>query len=230
LGDVICEDQNLEGAQEELAEIISISYAKGYFVFVFGGGHEVALPHFNGIRNASAGNQSIGIINIDAHFDLRIPEGKGSSGTPFYQIAEVCKSKDEDFNYFVAGIQRSANTQALFNRAEELGVTYILAADLNEKYLGTVIQQLDKFIQKVDLIYLTICLDVFDISVAPGVSAPSANGIQPGIAIELITKIIQSGKLVTADIAEHNPLLDQDEKTSKLASKLIFEVLTNYQE
>jgi formiminoglutamase len=230
LGDVVCDDQNLEGTQIELQDMIKSAHTKGYFVFVLGGGHEVAYPHFTGIRNAISENESIGIINIDAHFDLRVPEEHGSSGTPFYQIAEACKSRNDAFRYFVVGIQRSANTQALFRRAEDLGVTYILASDLIEKYLDTVENQLNEFLEQVDHIMLTICLDVFDISVAPGVSAPSANGIQPGIAIELINKILQSGKLVTADIAELNPSLDQDDKTSRLASKLAFEILTNYQE
>jgi formiminoglutamase len=230
LGDVVCDDQNLEGAQNELEDMISTAHAKGFFVFVLGGGHEVAYPHFMGIRNGIPEKESIGIINIDAHFDLRIPEGQGSSGTPFYQIAEACKIRNDPFRYFVAGIQKSANTQALFRRAEDLGVTYILASDLNEKYLNTVENQLREFLEPVDHIMLTICLDVFDISIAPGVSAPSANGIQSGIAIELINKILQSGKLVTANIAELNPSLDQDDKTSRLASKLVFEILTNYQE
>jgi hypothetical protein len=58
------------------------------------------------------------------------------------------------------------------------------------------------------------------------VSAPTANGILPGMAIELINKIAQSGKLVAADIAALNPSLDRDEKTSRLASKLAMEILT----
>jgi formiminoglutamase len=226
VGNVVCDDHDLESAQEELQEIISSINSKGYFVFVFGGGHEVAYPHFMGIRNSIPVNKTIGIINLDAHFDLRIPENQGTSGTPFYQIAQGCKSRNESFNYFVAGIQRSANTKALFKRAEELGVNYIPAPAIAE----TSMRQLDEFIRQVDFIYLTICMDVFDISVAPGVSAPSSNGIMPGIAIELINKVLQSGKMVSADIAELNPPLDQDDKTSRLASKLVFEILTNYQE
>lgn len=226
VGNVVCDDHDLEVAQEELQEIITSINSKGFFVFVFGGGHEVAYPHFMGIRNSIPVNKTIGIINLDAHFDLRIPENQGTSGTPFYQIAQRCKSRKEPFNYFVAGIQRSANTKALFKRAGELGVNYILATAINESKM----RQMEEFILQVDFIYLTICMDVFDISVAPGVSAPSANGIQLGITIKLINKIIESGKLISADIAELNPSLDQDDKTSRLASKLAFEILTNYQE
>ena len=188
----------------------------------------MAFPHFMGIRNSIQKDKTIGIINIDAHFDLRLPEDSASSGTPFYQIATYCQANQIPFHYLVAGIQPSANTKALFKRAEDFGVTHIPISDITTNSLERKLSTIVQFIDCVDHVYLTICLDVFDISVAPGVSAPSAIGLQPQIALEIISKIVASGKLITADIAELNPSLDQDDKTAKLASKLVFEILTNY--
>jgi formiminoglutamase len=227
-GDVVCEDENLEGAQEELQELVASVRSKGYFIFIFGGGHEVAYPHFMGIRKSIPDDKTIGIVNIDAHFDLRLPEDKASSGTPFFQISEFCQANSQQFRYMAIGIQRSANTQALFARAAELGVTHIPSSDLRERNMDLVRQQIEDFIGQVDIVYLTVCLDVFDISFAPGVSAPSAIGIHPAMALELISMIGASGKLISADIAELNPSVDQGDKTSKLASKLTFEIITSY--
>ena len=56
---------------------------------------------------------SLGIINIDAHFDLRSYEEQPSSGTMFRQILE----HDENSSYFVLGIQRYGNTQELFDHS-----------------------------------------------------------------------------------------------------------------
>jgi formiminoglutamase len=61
----------------------------------------------------------------------------------------------------------------------------------------------------------------------PGVSAPSASGIQAVVASEIILKCKKSGKLITADIAELNPSLDHDNKTARLAAQLSFEILTD---
>ena len=228
-GDVICTDHDLEGAQNELQNLITTIKTKGYFPFVFGGGHEVAFPHFMGLFDATPKERHIGIINIDAHFDLRIPEDKPSSGTPFFQISKICQENHRPFNYFCIGIQHSANTQALFERANSLDVEYILANEINETMIHNHINHIKNFIEKVDYIYLTICLDVFDISFAPGVSAPSAIGLHPNITLDLIKEIVGSGKLISADIAELNPSLDQDNKTSKLASKLTYEIITEFQ-
>jgi len=229
IGDITCDDNDLEAAQAEFQKVVAKINSKGYFVFGFGGGHEIAFPHYAGLLDSTSKDKTIGIINIDAHFDLRLPEDKASSGTPFYQIAMNSMEEELPFNYFVIGIQKSSNTQALFKRAEDFGVHYINSHDLKEDNLHLQKEKVKKFMHQVDYIFLTICMDVFDISVAPGVSAPSIIGLQPFLALEIINVIVHSGKLISADIAELNPSVDQDDKTSKLASKLIFEILTDYQ-
>ena len=100
---------------------------------------------------------------------------------------------------------------------------------MKESLLINHIQRINKFIERVDYVYLTICLDAFDMSFALGVSAPSAIGLCPNLVLELIREIVGSGKLISADIAELNPSLDQDNKTSKLASKLAYEIITDFQ-
>ena len=64
----------------------------------------------------------MGIINLDAHFDLRDHAHVRSSGTPFSQIAEDCQKRSWLFQYACLGVSRSANTQALYKRAEALNV------------------------------------------------------------------------------------------------------------
>jgi len=228
-GNVVCENEDLAGAQAELQGLISIARTSGYFPFVFGGGHEVAYPHFMGLSNATPEDQTMGIINFDAHFDLRIPEPNPSSGTPFYQIANECNLAKKSFRYFCIGIQQSSNTQALFHRARTLGVEYFTAHDLFKLSKERQINKLITFIQSVDSIYFTICLDVFDISVAPGVSAPSSMGIRPESVLHFIHEITKTGKLIGADLAELSPPLDQNEMTAKLAGKLAYEILMGSQ-
>ena len=83
---------------------------------ILGGGHETAYGHYLGVRNYIGKEAKLGIINIDAHFDLRPYNEQPSSGTMFRQILE----QDENSSYLVLGIQRYGNTQALFDKADEL--------------------------------------------------------------------------------------------------------------
>lgn len=57
------------------------------------------------------------IVNLDAHFDLRTAH-EANSGTPFRQIQAWCAEQRWPFEYRVFGINRDANTTALFQRAQ----------------------------------------------------------------------------------------------------------------
>ena len=137
VGTITVHHTNLEGGHDSLSSAVDALISKGHTVIVLGGGHETAFGSHRGLRRATGG--SVGIINIDAHFDLRVAD-QPTSGTPFRQIADIT---GKDFNYTVFGISRPNNTRALFSEAEKLGVSYYTddelaaAAELVEKKFAT---------------------------------------------------------------------------------------------
>lgn len=224
LGNIVCEGDNLESTQMQFAELISFCHKQSHKTIGLGGGHEIAWAHYLGLMPHYP---NLGIINFDAHFDLR-PHKKGqpgTSGTPFSQIAAHCETHQRPFNYCCIGIQQEGNTSSLFQRAQELNVSYLSAEKLHLHDLAYQIAFLDEFMQQVDHIYLSICLDVLAESYAPGVSAPQALGLTPWQIIPLLKHIVQSGKVVSLDVAELSPPFDQNEKTARLAALIIAELL-----
>ncbi len=212
-GDISCNDGNLELAQHRLGEDVCHALRQRHKVMVFGGGHEVAWGSFQGIGNyllqkqhAVDGSDNgeprkaprIGIINFDAHFDLRNPPAgtqsqKGSSGTPFHQIARFCEMNNWPFRYACLGLSRTSNTQALYEKADALGVLYRDDEDMTQANLPDIQESLGQFIDQCDYLYLTIDLDVFPAATAPGVSAPAARGVSFDI-IEPLLKTILAAK------------------------------------
>ncbi|ANQ47722.1 formimidoylglutamase [Flammeovirga sp. MY04] len=229
LGNIQCLNEDLEQAQINLGQLITKALLSGYQPFVWGGGHEIAYAHYLGIRDfmdQKHPGKTLGIVNIDAHFDLREPNPLPSSGTPFYQIAQDQKERGEDFNYLVIGIQKNSNTKRLYNIADELGARYISGRRLTEADKVGTTHKLVGFMDKVDFIYQTTCLDVFAAHYAPGVSASAFNGISPNPTfMKLFKKIHKSGKVISSDIAELNPTYDIDRRTAKLAAALSFEIV-----
>jgi formiminoglutamase len=219
-GNITCEDQNLEKTQENLAEKVSKILQKNAKSIVLGGGHEVTFAHYSGIKKAFP-NQKIGIINLDAHFDNREPEnGVGaSSGTGFWQIAQ-----EGEIHSLHIGIQKNSNTLKLFDTAHQFGMKYILADEIFFENLPKIYQQIDELILSVDQLYLTICMDVFNASIAPGVSAAAYNGIfADATFLHFYRHILKSEKLVALDVAEVNPDFDIAERTARLAASLVNE-------
>jgi len=218
-GNIMCEDENLEIAQQELANTVSIILKKGGKSIVMGGGHEVTYAHYSGVRDAYP-DTKIGIINFDAHFDNREPVGGlATSGTGFWQIAQ-----EGTINSLHIGIQRNSNTLKLFDIAHQFGMKYILADELFFENLPRLYIEINRFIETVDVLYVTICMDVFNASIAPGVSAQAYNGIMADATFMHIYKhILASHKLKALDVAEVNPQYDIQDRTARLAACLINE-------
>ena len=220
-GDVSCPDGDLDAAHGRLAERVAAALDLGHFPLVLGGGHEVAFGSWSGLNRHLGGSGRVGIINLDAHFDLRMKQEQASSGTPFFQIAEQCAAQGTPFRYACLGVAETANTQALFARADELGVWYVKDEAMSERALPTLLSGLDAFIADCDHLYLTIDLDVLPAAVMPGVSAPAACGVELAVIEPLIAHIRASGKLRLADLAEYNPTLDQDNRSARVAARLV---------
>ena len=219
-GNIKCENGNLEEAQNLLGEKVKIVLEKGAKSIVLGGGHEVMFAHYSGIRKAFP-EKKIGIINIDAHFDNREinPKIGASSGTGFWQIAQT-----EKIHSLHIGIQKNSNTLKLFDTAHQFGMKYILAEELFFENLPYISEKIDQFINEADLLYITICMDVFNASIAPGVSAAAYNGIFADAAFMHFYKhLLKSEKLIALDVAEVNTKIDINDRTARLSASLINE-------
>ncbi|MFT5886216.1 MAG: formiminoglutamase [Arcticibacterium sp.] len=220
VGNVVCDDTNLESTQQNLSDIISQLVSHNIFSIVIGGGHDVAYGHFKGLQQGLnlKENSKIGIINFDAHFDLR-PVGKaGNSGTPFSQILE---EHGDRVKYLALGIQQQSNTKELFNNADRLGVKHLFNYDCEVSNIKAIFSTIDTFQAEVDHLYVTIDMDGFSSAYAPGVSAPSPMGFTPFFVFKTLEYLFKTKKVVGLDIAELSPKYDLDNATARLAARLL---------
>jgi len=225
-GDILCTDSDLESAQHALGEAVSLLLRQGITPIVLGGGHEVAWGHYQGIAKYSV-QESLGIINFDAHFDMRplLPDHQGSSGTPFLQIAEAHRATQRRFDYNCIGIQRAGNVRALFETAKRYDTHIFLAEELHQSRYEKCIDFVSEVINRNQLIYLSLCLDVFAAPYAPGVSAPQTLGLTPWQVLPFIRQLAASGKVISYDIAELSPPYDVDGRTAKLAAHCVYDII-----
>ena len=224
-GLVKCVKEDMESCQLAFSKIIEQLITRNIFPIGIGGGHDIAYGHFMGVYEAliNKPNHKIGIINFDAHFDLRPTVDATNSGTPFNQIIAAMKQKNEMVDYLVLGIQQQSNTKELFDIATKENVQYLTSFECEptDSAIELVHEKLAAFIQQNDYIYVSIDLDGFSSAYAPGVSAPSPLGFAPHFVYKILSFIFASKKVISCDLAELNPTLDQDNITSNLAAKLV---------
>lgn len=221
-GDVTTQGEDLEGGQAEVGRQLAELRRSAPLSILLGGGHESAWASYLGMAEQCRGRR-LGILNLDAHFDLRRAD-RPTSGTPFLQIAEDRAATDDPFDYRVIGISEANNTRALFDTARELGADWL--TDVESQQADTVVAQVREFAEQVDELYLTIDLDVLPASVAPGVSAPAGLGVPAHVILAACTAAAGSGKLRHADVVELNPSFDVDSRTARTAARLIQTILS----
>lgn len=229
-GNFYCKDQKLLQSQKELGRGVYNILSNNMFPIVLGGGHETTFGNFLGIKKfiSKKNNKKIGIINFDAHFDLRPYKTRGNSGTMFSQIFDVTKQEKINLSYMCLGIQISGNTKKLFQKADDLKVNYLYAKDINRESLIKTFDKVDEFISNKDYIYITICSDVFSSAFAPGVSSPQPFGMDPELLITIFKHILKfRDKVISFDISEVSPRFDSDNRTAKLAAIIIFALINN---
>ncbi len=226
-------DHSFAAVSHRQHQLLLRSLRDGHFPVVLGGGHEISIASYQALSDFSAEAVTItedqqpqlipprvGVINFDAHFELR-PSLSLRSGSAFH--AAWCYSKDQQrsFDFLGLGICDHANSQAMFKLAEDLGCQWLLDNQMTTRNKKHVQAQLDSFIDSVDCIQLSIDLDVFSSSIAPGANMTRMHGVSLSMVEWAIKHIMASGKVKIVDIAELNPEYDYDNQTAKLATKLI---------
>lgn len=231
-GDVVVDGTGLEDGQAAAGQAVASALnAPGTsLTVILGGGHETAWSSYLGLRRSQLlGSVSRplrwGVLNLDAHFDLR-REDRPTSGTPFLQMARAEEEAGHaPLNYAVLGIAQPANTGVLFSRARELGVRWMTDVECAEAGASGVSAFVEEFAAEVDVLYLSVDLDVLPAAVAPGVSAPAALGVDTGLIAAAVRAAASSGKLRLLDVVELNPALDVDQRTARTAARLIDEAV-----
>jgi formiminoglutamase len=209
---------SLEGSHERLADVVAETLRQNLLPIVLGGGHDLAYADFCGLRKVY---EHIGLVNFDAHFDLRPVVSERNSGTPFYQIVE--EHPDVATRFVEIGLQPSANVVSHYAYAQKKGIKIFPLQTVFDSGIENVLQTTADIITAgSDAVYCTMDLDGIEMSSASGVSAPQVLGLSPREMIAAATWAARLGNIKLLDIAEYNPTYDRDAQTAKLAALLIW--------
>jgi formiminoglutamase len=226
LGDVDVEGDDLEAGQAMLGQHVARALAEHDRLIVLGGGHETAFGSYLGLCEHFP-DQHIGIINLDAHLDLRTPGAAGpSSGTPFNQMRQA---DPDGFDYLCLGLAEESNTMALIERAADWGARIVMDHDLIADK-GAADGEIQAIARRSDILYLTIDIDLLPHYQAPGVSAPAARGVSLAVVEYLVETVISAADshgctLPLADIVELSPPHDRNGMTARSAALLVRRML-----
>jgi len=218
LTDVSIAHGNIEQA---VRDALTIS---GPFVpVIVGGDHSITAPAVRGFSAANAGKK-IGIINIDAHYDVRVTDWGPHNGTPFRQLVEggVASGK----NVVELGIHGFMNASYYRQWANEQGITTITGRDVHKRGMeACILEALGIAGDGTDLIYVSVDIDCLAYPWAAGTSASSAEGLSAWDLLEAMYICGQHPNVAALDVVEIDPTKDVHDQTARSGCSTILTFL-----
>ncbi len=190
----------------------------GLVPIVLGGDHSISYPS---IRAFSENRRKVGVIQFDAHHDLRNREDGGTgNGTPFRALIEEGVISGDQL--IQIGIRNFSNSQPYHKYGKDHGVTVYTMKDVREQRLADILHQsIQQLKAHVDVIYVSLDMDVLDQAFAPGCPAIGPGGMTSDDLLEGIEVFAKEPMVKGMDIVEIDPTVDFRNMTSKLAAFII---------
>ena len=186
--------------------------AAGALPVVMGGDHSVNIP----CVNAFSDQEPIHIVQIDAHLDF-VDERHGvrfGHGSPLRRAAE----KSYVTGLTQIGIRNVSSTaREGYDDARRMGSDILSVRQFRKLGVEAVLQR----IPAGKRYYVTIDIDGFDPSIAPGTGTPSHGGFVYYEILELLAGLVKRGPVVGVDLVEVAPDYDHTGTTAILAAQLL---------
>lgn len=196
---------------------------------MIGGDHSITAMLVKGYKDIHP-NERIGILQLDTHFDLRDLSDNGpSNGTPIRNLIESKTIRGEDV--YNIGLHGFFNARSLKTYADEAGVHYTTMKEARRQGMEHVITKaINELSDKVDTIYLTVDMDVLDISFGPGAPAASPGGMYTDELLEAVFLAGKAEKVKAMDIVCLDPLKDVATATVKTGVHVMLSFLTGFKQ
>lgn len=194
---------------------------------VLGGDHSITAMLVKGWKQAHP-NETIGILQLDSHFDLRdLKELGPANGTPIRNLIESKIIKGEHVHNI--GLHGFFNAKELKDYADQENVNYMTMKQARKKGIHTVIEEALKQLEKeVDTIYLTVDMDVLDIIHGPGTPAAAPGGMYSEELFDAVQLAGEHPKVKAMDIVCLDPRKDVGQITVKNAVHTMLSFLVGY--
>lgn len=221
-GNIEVTEVDVPGTHELVRETAGVVLTSGQIPLALGGDHSITFPL---VQAQAAANGKIGVINLDAHLDIReVHEGRITSGTPFGRLLEAGHVAPE--NLVEVGLRDFSTSPYYGGKAEERGIGVVTAAEARE---GGIVDVMEDAVKRASRrtrgVYLSVDMDVLDQAHGPGVSAPTPDGLSTSELLLAVKTVAASGKLLGADVVELAPPYDEGGRTARAAAFTVMTLL-----
>lgn len=221
-GDVFCRLQTPEAVFAPIRDAIAALTGRHDLTLLLGGNNAVTRPALHGLGLPL---DRVGLITLDAHFDLRDTDCGLTNGNP---VRALLSDGLPGPNICQIGLAPFANTARMHAVASAAGTGIFTAADVKRSGIpATLIEAMARLAQ-CEAVMVDFDIDVIDRAQLPGAPGARPGGMPADMFFEAARWLGGHAKVRLVDLTEFDPALDVADISALTAARWIAELVTGF--
>ena len=222
-GDVELGGLSIEEATPRIREAVAASAEAHALTLLIGGNNAVTRP---GVLGIGGKIEEVGLITLDAHFDMRDLDAGLSNGNP---VRALIEDGLPGANIAQVGLASFANSRAMHEDAIDAGNLVVTVGDVRDGGLAHAIDRALDHVAHCDALVIDCDIDVIDRA-----QFPAAPGARPGgMAVHdfyyAVRRLASDARVRVIDLTEWDPSLDPSDLGALTAARWVAECLAGYE-
>lgn len=220
-GDVTLKGVSPADAFAPVRDAVAAQAGRALTVLI-GGNNAITRPGVHAL-----GLERVGVLTLDAHFDLRDTDQGLTNGNPIQALIE---DGLDGRRVSQVGLAPFANTRRAHDKAKGAGISVRTARDARERgFAAVVAEELERLSALVEVIYVDFDIDVIDRSQWPASPGARPGGVSAQDFFDATRVIGAHPKVKAVDLTEYDPSLEIGDLGSLTAGRWFCELLAGFE-
>ena len=222
-GDVAVAGLSIEDATGPIRAAVAESAAAHALTLLVGGNNAVTRPAVLGLGGELA---EIGLITLDAHFDMRDTAEGLSNGNP---VRALIEDGLPGLNIAQVGLASFANSAAMHEDAIAAGNLVVTMGDVRREGIDGAIGRALEHVAHCDALVIDCDIDVIDRAQLPGAPGARPGGMAAADFFAAVRRLAADPRVRVVDLTEWDPSLDASDLSALTAGRWVAECLAGYE-
>lgn len=222
-GDVDLAGLSIEQAACPIRDAVGASVASHQLTLLVGGNNAVTRP---GVHGLGMPLDRVGLIALDAHFDMRDLDHGLSNGNP---VRALIEDGLLGRNIAQIGLAPFANSRQMYEDAIAAGNLVITMAEVRNAGIHASVERALDHVASCEAILVDCDIDVIDRSQFPGAPGARPGGMAVHDFFAAVRQLTSNPRVQVVDLTEWDPPLDPTDLSALTAARWLAECLAGFE-
>ena len=222
-GDIDLAGLSIEAATEPLCEAVRLSASLHQLTLLIGGNNAVTRP---GVLGLGLPLEKVGLITLDAHFDMRDTNEGLSNGNP---VRALIDDGLPGANIAQVGLASFANSRKMHEDAMAAGNLVVTIDEVRRLGIALAIDRALDHVSNCDAIVVDCDIDVIDRSQFPAAPGGRPSGMAVHDFFAAVRRLASDPRVRLIDLTEWDPPLDPTDLSALTAARWVAECLAGFE-